>query len=146
MTAAPFTPAAPVSARSLPLLLAPLGQLSGDGQLRELIEERRDRKGPDVELWYVEPALVDGLNLRQALSNPPEQGRPTGQPGELTAQPLEAIVAGDSAVITWLQLRFGGSTGATILSPTLLHERAGGLPPKAPQAAVEPRPASSAVA
>ncbi len=116
MTAAPFAPTAAAPSQALTVLLAPLGQLSGDGQLRELIEERRDRKGSAVELWYLPPALVQELELGS-----PEQ---------------EAVLAGDPAVITWLQLRFGGSSGTVQLSPTLLHERAAALPPRAPLAAV----------
>jgi hypothetical protein len=109
MAPAPFPPAAPLPVRNLSVLLAPLGQLSGDGQLRELIEERRERRGADVELWYLEPGLVETLG-----------------PG------IEALVAGDPAVISWLQLRFGGSTALITLSPTLLHKHAGKLPPNAP--------------
>jgi hypothetical protein len=103
--------------RSLSFLVAPLGELSADGQLRELIEERRQSKGADVDLWYLGPDLVEEL----ALGNAQE----------------EAVLAGDPAVITWLWLRFGGRPGTFRLSPTLLHERTGGLPPKAPAAAVE---------
>lgn len=84
------------------MLLAPSGQLSGDGQLRELIAERRDRLGADVPLWY------------------------------LPAEPT---------VITWLQLRFGGSrhelqltTGQ--LSLTELRRWGAELPPPAPPASL----------
>jgi hypothetical protein len=119
------------------MLLAPLGQLSGDGQLRELIAERRERKGPDVELWYLEPDLVVELGLLQVLTPPPREKQATSQPGQRSGELIEAIVAGDSAVITWLQLRFGGTTGTVTLTPSLLHERAGSLPPQAPLAAVE---------
>jgi hypothetical protein len=38
-------------ADGLPVLLAPLGQLSGDGQLRELIEERRERHTGTGPVW-----------------------------------------------------------------------------------------------
>jgi len=48
----------------------------------------------------------------------------------------EAVVAGDPAVITWLQLRFGGTVSTALLEPELLHSRASGLPPQAPLAAV----------
>ncbi len=116
MSSVPFTPSAPAPAQTLSLLLAPLGQLSGDGQLRELFEERRDRKGEDVELWYLPAVLVEELGV--------------GSPLE------EAVLTGDPAVITWLWLRFGGCRGVATLSPTLLHERARGLPPKAPLAPV----------
>jgi hypothetical protein len=117
MSSAPLTPSAPAAAQTLSLLLAPIGQLSGDGQLRELFEERRDRKGANVELWYLPPALVQELGVGSALE--------------------EAVLAGDPAVITWLWLRFGGSRGEACLSPTLLHDRARALPPRAPLAPVD---------
>lgn len=104
-------------ARPLAMLLAPGGQLSDDGQLRELIAERRDRHGAQVELWYLQPPVLAALL--------PEHG--AGQ---------EAVVAADPAVITWLQLRFGGSVSTALLDPQQLHNRAGGLPPRAPLAAV----------
>jgi hypothetical protein len=98
----------------LHVLLAPAGQLSSDGQLRELMAERRDRRGPQVPLWYLSPELVQELYLASG-----------GQ---------EAVVAAEDAVVTWLQLRFGGSTKTAVLSTTQLQERAGALPPQAPQA------------
>jgi hypothetical protein len=55
-TQAPTPASAPL--RSLSFLVAPVGQLSGDGQLRELIEERRQRRGAAVELWYLGQDLV----------------------------------------------------------------------------------------
>jgi hypothetical protein len=98
------------------LLRAPLGQLSGDGQLRELFAERRDRKGPDAELWYLPAPLAQDLAL--------------GDGGQ------ELVVAADPAVITWLQLRFGGSVASASLSPALLWAQAGALPPPAAPAAL----------
>ncbi len=127
------TTQAPTAAplHSLSFLVAPLGQLSGDGQLRELIEERRQRKGADVELWYLGEDLVEELHLAGAFRHTPakdqERTRPEG--------PIEAIVAGDAAVITWLQLRFGGCAGSLALPAGWLQERAGALPPRAPAAA-----------
>jgi hypothetical protein len=126
MSAATQTPTtAPL--RSLSFLVAPLGQLSGDGQLRELIEERRQRKGAEVELWYVGPDLVEELRLRHAFSHPPG-AIPAGPHGER----IEAIVAGEEAVITWLQLRFGGCSGTLAIPSGWLQERAAALPPRAP--------------
>ncbi|MEA5392551.1 hypothetical protein VB738_14905 [Cyanobium gracile UHCC 0139] len=116
--------------RSLSFLVAPLGQLSGDGQLRELIEERRQRKGADVELWYLGPELVEELRLAQAFRNPPAKDQDQARPQET----IEAIVAGDAAVITWLELRFGGCTGSLALQAGWLQERAGALPPRTPVA------------
>jgi hypothetical protein len=121
-------PTAPL--RSLSFLVAPLGQLSGDGQLRELIEERRQRKGADVELWYLGPDLVEEQRLTQAFRHPPAKDQERTRPQE----PIEAVVAGDAAVITWLQLRFGGCAGTLALPTGWLQERAGALPPQAPPA------------
>ncbi len=121
-------PTAPL--RSLSFLVAPLGQLSGDGQLRELIEERRQHKGADVELWYLGPDLVEELHLAQAFRHPPAKDQRPGSP----QGPIEAIVAGDAAVITWLQLRFGGCAGSLALPTGWLQERAAAVPPRAPAA------------
>jgi hypothetical protein len=118
--------------RSVSFLVAPLGQLSEDGQLRELIEERRQRKGAAVELWYLAPDLVEELALRQAFSHPPGKGEERPKCEER----IEAIVAGEAAVITWLQLRFGGCAGTLAIPTGWLQERAGGLPPRAPVASV----------
>ncbi len=122
MSAATQTPTtAPL--RSFSFLVAPLGQLSQDGQLRELIEERRQRKGADVELWYLGPDLVEELRLRHAFSHPPGV-IPAGPHGE----GVEAIVAGEESVITWLQLRFGGCAGTLAIPTNWLQERAMGVP------------------
>ncbi len=127
------TTQAPTSAplRSLSFLVAPLGQLSGDGQLRELIEERRQRNGADVELWYLGPDLVEELRLAQAFRHSRAKDQDQLRPQE----PIEAIVAGDAAVVTWLELRFGGCAGTLALPTGWLQERAAALPPRAPAAA-----------
>jgi hypothetical protein len=109
--------------RLLHVLLAPEGQLSGDGQLRELMAERRDRRGPDAPLWHLSPELVQELYLASG-------GQEAGVAND------EAVVADDKAVITWLQLRFGGRTKSAVLSPELLRQRASALPPRAAQACV----------
>ena len=49
--------------QALYVLLAPAGQLTGNGQLRETVNERRNRKGEDVAFWYLSPALVQKFNL-----------------------------------------------------------------------------------
>lgn len=100
----------------LGLLLAPQGQLSGDGQLRELIQEQRERKGSEAPIWYLPPALVRQLGLGAATE--------------------EAVAAADAATLTWLQLRFGGAIRPCDLRPEALAERAAALPPAAPLAAV----------
>lgn len=95
------------------MLSAPAGQLSGDGQLRELLLERRDRRGADVPLWFVPQELVQSWALA-----------PRGH---------EAVVARDPQVMTWLQLRFGGVMQPLSLDEARLRERATALPPPAPQ-------------
>jgi hypothetical protein len=102
-------------ADDLPVLLAPLGQLSGDGQLRELIEERRERHAGTGPVWYLQPDQVAALSLGQGC-------------GE------EAVVTTSAAVLTWLQLRFGGRTGAAPMATAWLDAEARTLPPSARQA------------
>ncbi|MBD2549494.1 hypothetical protein H6G65_07820 [Microcystis elabens FACHB-917] len=115
---------------SLSFLVAPLGQLSEDGQLRELIEERRQRKGAEPGLWYLAPELVDELCLGPAFrpASPDGHGRLPPELWPRREQRIEAIVAGDAAVITWLQLRFGGCTGTITIPVSWLQERATGVP------------------
>ena len=76
--------------KELYVLLAAAGQLSGNGQLRETVKERRSRNGQDVPFWYLSPELVQKFNL----------------PGNA----VEAVVAEDETAINWLQLRFGGES------------------------------------
>jgi hypothetical protein len=73
---------------------------------------------------------VEELHLAQAFRHPPAKHQEEGSP----QGPVEAIVAGDAAVITWLQLRFGGCAGTLALPTGWLQERAGALPPRAPAA------------
>ena len=77
--------------KALNVLLAPEGQLQGNGQLRESFSERRSRKGADYPMWYLNSSLVRKFNV-------------TGKKG------YEAVVAEDSTTIAWLKLRFGGET------------------------------------
>jgi hypothetical protein len=99
----------------LPVLLAPLGQLSADGQLRELIAERRDRHDGTGPIWYLQPDQVAALGLGQAE---------------------EAVVTTSAAVLTWLQLRFGGRTSVAAIPTDWLEAEAGDLPPRAGLAAL----------
>ncbi|CAI8172776.1 MAG: hypothetical protein AB8A46_06120 [Prochlorococcus sp.] len=92
------------------VLLAPEGQLSGHGQLRETIRERRKRLGEDVPFWYLSPQLVKAFKLSE--------------------DKLEAVVAKDSIAIDWLQLRFGGNKSKASLDIAELQEKANALPPK----------------
>jgi len=94
----------------LTVLLAPSAQLSGDGQLRESLYERRDRKGSDYPLWFLPCDLVTKFGL--------------GEPG------FEAVVAEDPTVITWLQLRFGGKIISSDLPMDQLSNYANLLPPE----------------
>ena len=75
--------------KTLNVLLAPEGQLQGNGQLRESFHERRARKGEDYPMWFLNSSLVSKFNITE------EQG-------------FEAVVAEDSTTIAWLKLRFGG--------------------------------------
>ena len=97
------------SALHLHLLLAPRGQLSADGQLGELIRERRSRLGGDGGILYLAPELLAAQGLASA--------------------DLEAVAARDSAVITWLQLRFGGRRQSWQLAVAALPAGCLDLPP-----------------
>jgi hypothetical protein len=90
-----------------------LGQLSGDGQLRELMKERRSHGGGDAELWYLPPFLLVSLGLG--------------------SRDQEGIAALDPGVITWLQLRFGGVVrAAATVDQASLKAKAATLPAPAP--------------
>ncbi len=91
------------------VLLAPVGQLSGNGQLRETVEERRKKQGSDVPFWYLSPALVKKFQLSDSV--------------------LEAVVAEELTAINWLKLRFGGERNQVQLNLDDLREHASGLPP-----------------
>ena len=93
----------------LHVLLAPAGQLCGNGQLRESIYERRARRGADYPMWYLSPELVQKFRLDD---NPN----------------FEAVVAKDSSAIAWLKLRFGGERKTAQLEIDSLWELAGELP------------------
>ncbi len=108
----------------LHLLVAPRGQLSADGQLGELIRERRSRLGGDGGILYLSPELL----ATQQLGATPLAVEP------LAAEPLssadqEAVAAQESAVITWLQLRFGGRRQSWELPIAGLPEGSLALPP-----------------
>lgn len=109
-------------AQSLGVLLALAGQLSGDGQLRELIAERRERQGGTGPIWYLQLALVEALGLGQ---------------GE------EAVVTTSPAVLTWLQLRFGGRTASVALPMDWLGAEAQALPPAPERASLRVEPVVS---
>ena len=95
--------------QALYVVLAPLGQLSGNGQLRETVKERRNRKGEDVPFWYLSPELVQKFNL-------PGKGH-------------EAVVAEEPTAINWLKLRFGGESCTAQLDINQLRKDAIELPP-----------------
>ena len=109
---------------TLQLLLAPQGQLSDDGQLRELMCERRRHAalcegGEDGEncggLWFLPESLC-----RQHFG----------------LEGMEGLVARAGSTAIWLQLRFGGQLQTITLSSDWLSARAMALPPSAPEAAV----------
>tara|TARA_Y100001968_G_scaffold125129_1_gene114113 strand:+ start:936 stop:1268 length:333 start_codon:yes stop_codon:yes gene_type:complete len=93
----------------LHVLLAPSGQLCGNGQLRESIHERRARKGSDYPMWYLSPELVQKFTLHE---------NPT----------FEAVVAKDPSAIAWLKLRFGGERKTAMLEISQLWEYASSPP------------------
>ena len=108
MTLLPFGP-------SFQLLVAQLPQLSGDGQLRELMQERRRHlSSASGGLWYVSPHVLMQLGLGGAS--------------------LEAIVIADPEAVHWLQLRFGGTVRTVNLSEDRLSAEALALPPMPPVA------------
>ena len=94
---------------ALYVLLAPVGQLSGNGQLRETVQERRKRNGADVPFWYLSPELVKHFDL----------------PGTN----VEGVVASEVTAINWLKLRFGGESHTVRLDIDKLRELATELPP-----------------
>ena len=65
------------------VLVAPSGQLTGHGQLRETIRERRNRKGQDVSFWYLSQELVQKLDL--------------------FSEGYEAVIADEITAINWLK-------------------------------------------
>lgn len=80
--------------------------------MRELIEERRACRGGTGPIWYLSPAQVAALG----------QGQGEGE---------EAVATPSSAVLTWLQLRFGGRTSAAAIPAEWLEAEARALPPGA---------------
>ena len=99
--------------KALNVLLAPEGQLQGNGQLRESFHERRDRKGSDYPMWYLNASLVSKFKITE------KEG-------------YEAVVAEDSTTIAWLKLRFGGEKLTKELNIDELWEHAS-LPPAPPE-------------
>ncbi len=95
--------------KALYVLLAPVGQLTGNGQLRETLSERRNRKGEDVPFWYLSSELVEKFAL----------------PGK----EVEAVVAEDLTAINWLKLRFGGERITFPFDIDQLRQYATELPP-----------------
>ena len=119
MTASIAAPAPASSVLHLHLLLAPRGQLSADGQLGELIRERRSRLGGDGGILYLSPELL----ATQPLPAEPLAAEP------LASADQEAVAAQDPAVITWLQLRFGGRRQSWELAVAALPAGSLDLPP-----------------
>tara|TARA_Y100001968_G_C18987660_1_gene539918 strand:+ start:136 stop:486 length:351 start_codon:yes stop_codon:yes gene_type:complete len=96
--------------KSVYVLITPLGQLSGDGQLLESFRERRDRKGSDYPMWYLSPELIKEFDISNKEN-------------------YEAVVSEESLVIAWLKLRFGGERLEKRLDIMKLREVASNLPP-----------------
>jgi len=111
--AIPFEPQPcppPTDLLQLQLLVAPFPALSGDGQLRELMLERRRHQGiAEAGLWYCPPSFCSMLGA-------------------------EAIAILDPRVAVWLQLRLGGALRPMLLSSAWLMSEAIDLPFPAPLA------------
>ena len=93
----------------LNVLLAPNGQLSGHGQLRESMSERRTRMGDDYPMWYLNPTLVKQFKVSEM-------------------EGMEAVIAEDKSTIAWLSLRFGGKRFTKSFDTEELWEKANVLP------------------
>ena len=99
--------------KTLNVLIAPEGQLQGNGQLRESFHERRSRKGEDYPMWFLNSSLVNKFNI-------------TGKEG------YEAVVAEDATTIACLKLRFGGEKSTKTLDIEELWQYAS-QPPDPPE-------------
>ena len=105
------------SSSGLQALIAPVGRLSGDGQLRELIKERHAHSSPsDAGIWYLPEVWSEGV---------------FGVAGR------EAVVVQDPSVATWLQLRFGVAPQPLPLEQEWLNRNAIELPPEAAPVALD---------
>ncbi|WP_320674606.1 hypothetical protein [Prochlorococcus sp. MIT 1341] len=91
------------------VLIAPVGQLSANGQLRETVKERRNRQGDDVAFWYLSPELVKQF--------------------QLSVKDVEGVVATELTAINWLKLRLGGECFNAQLDIEKLRALATELPP-----------------
>ena len=91
------------------VLIAPVGQLTGNGQLRESMSERRTRLGDEYPMWYLNSTLVQQFKVSE------NEG-------------MEAVIAEDKSTIAWLKLRFGGERFTKSLDPQELWEKANDLP------------------
>lgn len=95
------------------LLLAARGRLSGDGQLQELMRERRRHDslaGHGDSLWYLSAELCQQ---------------------QFGLAEMEAVVVRETSTAIWLQLRFGGELRPIALEADWLHQHAQELPPGA---------------
>jgi hypothetical protein len=118
----PFAPQSFQSQLDVQLLLAPSRQLSGDGQLRELMQERRRHLGDGSGgLWYLSPQrLIELSHIGLQLGS-----------GD-----TEALAIREPPVAEWLRLRFGGRLQSISLSSAWLMGEALELPAPAPLANV----------
>ncbi len=150
----PKMPLAQAPRRQTPLLLlAPLGQLSGDGQLRELIQERRGHIGCAAHGVANGASSGTTSGTTSGAENGRERGHDSGGESDgaglwylppfllvslgLGNRDQEGIVALDPGVITWLQLRFGGLVSAAQgLEIATLAAKAQALPSAPPLAAL----------
>ncbi len=109
--------------KSVYALIAPVGQLTGNGQLRESIQERRRIYEKEACFWYLSNKLVDQFDFAM------KEG-------------LEAVVAEELSVVVWQQLRFGGKIVSVNLDIKDLNEHANQLPPTPLQAKISTKDCS----
>ena len=118
-----------ISFRLASVLFAPPGCLSGDGQLREVFEERiRGQEPAGQDLWFVSSDQFCE-QLRDALT---QRGlRPTG--------PFELLISSEPHLLVWLQVRFGGELLEHVALPWGFQDLAASLPPAAAPVGLEVR-------
>lgn len=119
-----------IAVRLASVLFASPGCLSGDGQLREVFEERiRGQEPAGRDLWFVSADQFSG-QLRAALS----------QRALLPMGPLELLISSEPHLLVWLQVRFGGELLEQVALPGAgFQDLAPSLPPAAAPVHLEVR-------
>ena len=119
-----------IAVRLASVLFAPPGCLSGDGQLREVFEERIRGQAPaGRDLWFVSADQFSG-QMRAALT----------QRGHRPIGPLELLISSEPHLLVWLQVRFGGELLEQVALPGAgFQDLAPSLPPAAAPVGLEVR-------